>query len=123
MCAAAVAKKQSAATHIVVGSDQSVHSHPTFSAELYRQPRRGSHMIKILIFAARAAMSIPVLPAPGSILTNRRKPSSKICAPADVAMNVSDRFYSWMNRWPGGGQSAVVRDKNGKVSGSINRLP
>lgn len=71
----------------------------------------------------RAAMAVPVLPATGGILTNRRNPASKVCAPADVVFNVSDKFYPWINRLPGGGQTSAVRGRNGRFMGSINRLP
>lgn len=85
-------------------------------------------MINILKSAvrltARAALSVPVLPASGSgLMSNRRNPSSKVCAPADVAHNVTERLHSWINRAPSGGQSVIVRDKEGKVIGSMNRLP
>lgn len=81
---------------------------------------KASSLMKI---ATRVAMAIPVLPAVGGPLKNRRNNTAKFCAPADVTFNVSDWFHSWINRHPGNGQSAIVRDKDGKVSGSINRLP
>ena len=77
----------------------------------------------LIKLATRAAMSVPVLPAAGGPLKNRRNQAAKLCAPADVAFNTSDWFHSWLNRLPGGGQSAIVRDKSGRASGSINRLP
>lgn len=71
----------------------------------------------------RAAMAVPVLPATGGILSNRRNPASSVCAPADVMFNVSDKFYPWINRLPGGGQTSAMRGRNGRFMGSINRLP
>jgi hypothetical protein len=71
----------------------------------------------------RFAMSVPVLPSAGWPLKNRCNPASKLCSPADVAYNTIDWFHPWLIRLPGGGQSAIVRDKTGRVSGSINRLP
>ena len=74
-------------------------------------------------FATRIAMSVPVLPAAGGPLNNRRNRGAQLCAPADVSFNTSDWFYSWLTRLPVGGQSALVRDKDGHASGFINRLP
>lgn len=79
--------------------------------------------MSIMKFIFRVAMSIPILPAMGSIFTNRRDPTFKLCAIADVVFNVSDWFYSWTNRLPKSGQAAIMRDNEGRVSGSINRLP
>lgn len=73
--------------------------------------------------ATRMALSVPVLPAAGGPLKNRRNQAAKLCTPADVAFNTSDWFHAWLNRLPGGGQSAMVRDKTGHASGTINRLP
>ncbi|MDR2208237.1 MAG: hypothetical protein LBE22_04605 [Azoarcus sp.] len=78
---------------------------------------------QLVKFATRMALSIPVLPAVGGLFKNRRSHASKVCAPADIAFNVSDWFHSFINRSPGGGQTALVRDKDGHACGSINRLP
>lgn len=80
-------------------------------------------MFNLTQLITRAAMSVPVLPSAGGPLKNQRNPAAKLCSPADVAFNTSDWFHSWLNRLPGGGQSAIMRDKTGRVSGSINRLP
>lgn len=71
----------------------------------------------------RLLLAIPVLPALGGWLRNRRKPTGRLCAPADVLFNVSDTFSSWVNRIPSGGQSHLIRDKDGRHVGSINRVP
>ncbi len=60
----------------------------------------------------RVIAALPCLPALGGILTNRRHPGAKVCAPADVSLNVSDAFWSWLNRVPGGARFS--RDRNGR---------
>lgn len=79
--------------------------------------------MNIFKIATKIALAIPVLPAVGGVFANRRKSSSKLCAPADVTYNVSDAFYRWTHRIPGGSKSAIYRDEDGKYNGSINREP
>ena len=77
----------------------------------------------LIKLASRIAMSVPVIPATGGPLKNRRNHGARLCAPADLAFNTSDWFHSWLNRLPSGGQSALVRNKDGHATGNINRLP
>lgn len=79
--------------------------------------------MNILKVATKIALAIPVIPAVGGVFSNRRRASARLCAPADVSYNVSDIFFRWINRTPGGGNSAVYRDEDGKYTGSINREP
>lgn len=72
-------------------------------------------------FLSRIFAAIPILPAMGGVLKNRRDPASRVCAPADVAQNVSDSFFSWVNRIPR--HSAIMKDKEGHHVGAIHRKP
>lgn len=72
-------------------------------------------------FLSRLFAAIPILPAMGGVLKNRRDPASRVCAPADVSMNVSDTFFSWINRTPP--RSAMMRNKDGHHVGAIHRRP
>lgn len=71
----------------------------------------------------RVLLAIPVLPALGGWFKNRRNRHAHLCAPADVIFNLSDAFHAWVNRLPRGRRSALMRDKEGRHVGSINRLP
>lgn len=44
-------------------------------------------------FLSRIFAAIPILPAMGGVLKNRRDPASRVCAPADVAQNVRTRSF------------------------------
>lgn len=72
-------------------------------------------------FLTRILAAIPCVPAVGGVLKNRRDPTSRACAPADASMNVSDTFFSWINRVPP--RSAMMRDKDGHHVGAIHRKP
>ena len=69
----------------------------------------------------RILAAIPILPAAGGVLKNRRDATSRVCAPADVAMNVSDTFWSWLNRTPA--RAVLSRDKDGHHDGTFYRKP
>ena len=71
---------------------------------------------------SRILTAIPVLPALGGPMKNHRNPASRMCAPTDVSMNISDSFWSWLNRTPVRG-ALITRDKDGKHVGAIYRKP
>lgn len=72
-------------------------------------------------FLSRIFAAIPILPAMGGVLKNRRNSASRMCAPADVSQNVSDWYFSWVNRTPP--RSAIMKDKDGHHVGAIHRKP
>ena len=69
----------------------------------------------------RILAAIPVLPAPGGWLTNRRRPGGRLCSPADLIFNASDTYFGWINRVRSG--STIQRDKDGRHANSYERLP
>lgn len=70
----------------------------------------------------RILAAIPILPAVGGVLKNRRGPSSRVCAPTDVSMNISDTLWPWLNRDPARG-AFFIRNKDGHHVGAIYRKP
>lgn len=72
-------------------------------------------------FLTRLILAIPILPAAGGWLKNRRDPSARRCSPADVSMNVSEWYFPLVNRNPPG--SALMRDRDGHHVGAIHRKP
>jgi hypothetical protein len=70
----------------------------------------------------RILAAIPIHPAVGGVMKNWRDPSSRVCAPADVSMNVADTFWSWLNRTPARG-ALFMRNRDGHHVGAIHRNP
>lgn len=69
----------------------------------------------------RILTAIPCIPAIGGPLKNRRNATAKVCAPADISINISDSYWAWLNRVPRSAQ--LMRDRRGRHVGSINRKP
>lgn len=72
---------------------------------------------------ARILSAVPCLPAPGGWFTNRRNPPSKLCSITDVSRNFTDKLMPFLNKDPKPRKGFVIRDSEGRYSGSIDRTP
>jgi hypothetical protein len=61
-------------------------------------------------------LAIPVVPAIGWIMSNRRRPSAWFCSPADIELNVSDRWFFFIHRMDKN-KVGIARDRAGRFSG------
>lgn len=65
-------------------------------------------------------MAIPILPTfIGGWFTNRRKAASWLCSPRDVALNVSDSWFCFINRVDRR-NVLVARDRDARFVGFIS---
>lgn len=65
------------------------------------------------------ALALPMLPSLGGWFTNRRNTGSWLCSPRDVALNVSDSWFCFINRVDRR-KVSVVRDRDARFIGFIS---
>lgn len=65
-------------------------------------------------------LAIPVLPAFGWVMKNRRRSSSWFCSWTDIALNLSDEWFCFIHRVDIH-QTCVARDRDGRFAGFFNR--
>lgn len=65
-------------------------------------------------------LALPVLPALGWVMKNRRRSSSWFCSWMDIALNISDRWFYFIHR-VNSNDACVARDREGRFSGFFYR--
>ena len=69
---------------------------------------------------AQLILAIPVLPALGGVMKNRRRSSFWFCSWVDIALNISDCWYFFIHRM-NSSNVCVARDREGRFTGFFYR--